>query len=346
MFVRGSLLVLVWYISLVLNNYVALSFPGISVYISRRTASEAFILGSVLWLGFSPLRKACCTGRWTEVLFNLFPVNMLALLVFSQRHLAASAGLLILFLCLLFLFAMLMGYDCRKEQPALEPGRHRRVFARFAVLAFSGCCTIPWLLVTFYYGVSTAEYTSSQSWLDSEMEESEEEDDPYAANISLLTCFQEDAWKNYTVQEQTDLIQEFVCFECSLLGIPEVPVTVSMLDDYTLGLYNDETNEISVSVEYLDLYSAEETMETICHETYHAYQFFCVDNTDWDSAISSTVYFDELRSWQENSENYISPSMAGYDAYASQPLEASAREYAEEEVERLLPYIYGENEDL
>ena len=51
---------------------------------------------TVAWLYWPPLKKCCCDGRWTEVLFNLIPMEMPLLLIFAQWHFVLFAGDLLL----------------------------------------------------------------------------------------------------------------------------------------------------------------------------------------------------------------------------------------------------------
>lgn len=70
-------------------------------------------------------------------------------------------------------------------------------------------------------------------------------------------------------------------------------------------------------------------METLCEEIYHAMEDYIVTNMNWNLSVIDTQYFQELCDWKENFENYTSYD---YDKYVSQPLEASAKKYAKEEI--------------
>ena len=72
---------------------------------------------------------------------------------------------------------------------------------------------------------------------------------------------------------------------------------------------------------------------------HHAFVHYTVENIDYDSElVQENYYYKQAREWKENTENYIS-SNTNYDEYRNQPIEADARDYAEERVEYYLEYI-------
>lgn len=146
-------------------------------------------------------------------------------------------------------------------------------------------------------------------------------------------------WKKWSVTEKITIMQRLVDFETEKLGIPSIPITADMIGEYTLGAYSNETNEMWINTEHLVRSSASECIQTICHETYHSYQYYLVKTLDWDNPALSTAYFEELRSWVKNQNNYKSAWIYGFSMYESQPLEVTAREYAEEETAEILKYI-------
>ena len=73
---------------------------------------------------------------------------------------------------------------------------------------------------------------------------------------------------------------------------------------------------------------------------WHAQQNYILENIDWESELMQSAYFAEIRAWRENASHYQDADISGYDAYAQQPLEASAAAYAEEETDLILSYIY------
>lgn len=93
-------------ISTVLMEIVTLTIQEIGLYLNYGTFRWLFIIFSVVWLSCSPLRKSCCDGRCTEVLFNLVPIEVLYMLLFAQWHFKAFLAILILILVAEIAFAV------------------------------------------------------------------------------------------------------------------------------------------------------------------------------------------------------------------------------------------------
>ena len=149
----------------------------------------------------------------------------------------------------------------------------------------------------------------------------------------------------YSIQEKITFMQALADMEAEILGIPSIPLKTEKLRAFTLGAYLSNTNEIRIDIEHLAKSSADECIDTICHEIAHSWQHFLVDNIDWESDISKNPYFNQARAWKENQDHYIQPAGMTFDSYESQPVEASAQAYAEEETVRILSYIYPNNRE-
>lgn len=121
-----------------------------------------------------------------------------------------------------------------------------------------------------------------------------------------------------------------------MLGVPDgTEVTVQPLDEDRLGYYSAASRQIVLSRSVLESGTAQETMDTIAHEAYHAQQAYVVENIDWDDAATQAAYYDQARRWLRN---YQSGYVLGDEdilGYYFQPVEADARAYAAEETERL-----------
>lgn len=68
----------------------------------------------------------------------------------------------------------------------------------------------------------------------------------------------------------------------------------------------------------------EDAVHAALHQTAHAYCSFLTANFDFASPVAACPYFDTLRGWKENQESYDTVERAGFDDYASQPLEREA----------------------
>lgn len=165
-------------------------------------------------------------------------------------------------------------------------------------------------------------------------------EDLYASSCTLFSCFEKSTWERFDVSERITVMQQLVNFESAQLGIPSIPVVAEKLDPYTLGAYSNETKEMWIDLEHLMESPVDECISTICHEVFHSAQHYLIENIDWNDSLYQSSYFDELRSWRFNSENYKNAELSGFDAYENQPLEMSARQYAERETEKILSYIH------
>ena len=164
-------------------------------------------------------------------------------------------------------------------------------------------------------------------------------DDLYLINSDLWGCFEENRWDEMSIKEKITVVQKLVDFESNALGVPTVPVNAALIGAFTLGAYDSETNEMWINTEHLANSTVEECIRTVCHETFHSSQYYIVSTLDWDSPATKTAYFDELREWQFNEENYKNAQEYGFSAYENQPLEVAAREYAEKESAKIMHYV-------
>lgn len=336
-------------ISTLLVEATTLTIQEIGFYLDYSQFRWLFVTFSVVWLCCSPLRKSCCTGQWTEVLFNLVPIEVLYMLLFAQWHFMAFLSILIFVLVVEVTFAISLGKDVAKcssfRQRQKQHKLNRAMLGRFTVLTLAMFTAIPCMIVSVSHGLHSPSYQADQEISLSSENGLAEDENIYENNIEFLLCFKEEAWKSCNIQEKTTLMQTLADMEAKILGIPSVPLSTEKLSAFTLGEYLCETNEVRIDIEYVANLSAKECIEIICHEMAHSWQHYLVDNIDWESEISKNVYFDQVRAWKENQNHYIQPTGITFDSYESQPVEASARAYAEEETDRILYYINSNDVD-
>lgn len=90
-----------------------------------------------------------------------------------------------------------------------------------------------------------------------------------------------------------------------------------------LGGYNPATNRIELNSTYLEKPDCEDLLNTILHESRHAFQNKCIINPD-----SVTVKNNIIDVWKDNFDNYISP-IFDFEAYENQEIEKDANYYAD-----------------
>ena len=90
-----------------------------------------------------------------------------------------------------------------------------------------------------------------------------------------------------------------------------------------LGGYNPITNTIELNSRYLEKPECEDLLNTILHESRHAFQNKCIVDPD-----SVTVKSNIIDVWKDNFENYISPFL-DFEAYENQEIEKDANYFAD-----------------
>ena len=154
-----------------------------------------------------------------------------------------------------------------------------------------------------------------------------------AANIGTVSNLLQDRWDTLNLNEKANTLQTVANIEASYLGLPhELNVKIDTLRESTIAQYDDRTHTITVSITYLESMPAEEMLDSICHESYHAYQHRLIDaynSVDVEYRDLLTFYFVPI--YEEEFQNYVD----GKDddlAYYFLMCEMKARDYAEESV--------------
>jgi len=325
-----------------------ISIVEIGLYLDRRSVELLYITLSVVWLSCSPLQRACRTGDILELFYNLVPIEIVAIITFGQYHFIIAVILIILVAVLLCLTIRIMKKEENKRE--FSERRHRSYthgIQRAAVLISAVIFAVPCFMSFFVYGLKAPTYEAEERlWeilSEDEIDETaatEEEPNPYEENKELLLYFDNDTWEDLSIQQRINVAQEFIDFQSELLGIPTIHVTAEKLGLFTLGEYSDDSNEMWIDVEHLATSAPEDVIRTLAHEVFHSYQHYLVNNIDWNTEVFQAAYFQELRDWKTNDEDYQQPYLNGYNAYSDQPLEVSARAYSVEETAKIVSYIY------
>ena len=302
-----------------------------------------FLSFTILWLRYSPCKYACQNGSLFELLFNLFPIEILLFFVFAQYNFIISLLIIIGIVILFLIFRHALMKD-KKTRDLSERNRKmlRKVKGRFFLMLASALVAIPCLMAIFIYQLKDPVLEPNME-LFPEISNSENEvssDQIVTQSDAIFGCFKEETWTLYSPEEKITALQLLSNYEAKKLGMPSVSVTAERLNMFTLGSYIQDTNNICIDLQHLQDSSAESTAKTLLHELYHAYEIYVISNIDWESDFANSAYFAEARAWKENNSNYIK-AVLDYDAYISQPLEASARDYAETESKEIALLING-----
>lgn len=105
---------------------------------------------------------------------------------------------------------------------------------------------------------------------------------------------------------------------------------IKVLPPFLNGYYNPEENRIVISAELVQHIEFETAIQTILHESRHAYQFMCVQNRELSKESRET-----LDTWQNNINNYVDAS-EDFEDYYKQPIERDARDFSEQIINHIL----------
>ena len=146
---------------------------------------------------------------------------------------------------------------------------------------------------------------------------------PDETTQTALEKFKPNNWEQLDTDEKHDAIKELVKCISDLQGLPDVP-EVEFLDDgdNSCGFYSERGNYIGINENYLE--DANEIVDTIAHETRHAYQHYRAELLEEPQ--------DQI--YKFNFEHYIAPEYdengfcVNFFDYYDQYVEAEARAFA------------------
>lgn len=137
-----------------------------------------------------------------------------------------------------------------------------------------------------------------------------------------LEKFYSDDWEHLSEEEKLCCLDKFADELAESLGLDEKPyISFYEADENDCGSYNSYNNTISINKSLLN--DPKELVDTLAHETRHAYQY--------QRANIGETYTDKL--YKVNFDNYVVPQMfegnyVNFNDYYNQFVEAEARAYA------------------
>lgn len=163
------------------------------------------------------------------------------------------------------------------------------------------------------------------------------EGETISKNMEAVLLLQEDRWAQLDATERLNLMKVIADIEANYLGIPKVSICTEVLDEHTFGHYNNSTRTITLNLSYLTTANANTMLTTVCHESYHAYQYRLVELYEGLKAEDrDLLLFNEAAQYRDEFVNYVDGS-DNYYAYSRQWCEADSEEYAEDAV---IDYYY------
>lgn len=156
----------------------------------------------------------------------------------------------------------------------------------------------------------------------------------------LAYVLDEDIWKEMDIGEKLDALQTVADMNRDFLGIShELNVASSNTRESVSGHYSDKSHLITIGLDSLLTDSAQDLVNTVSHEAYHAYQYRLVDqyeNADEDSRLlliyqDAAIYKEEFDQYIDGDDDFI--------GYYLQSCEMDARDYADTFTRNLLYVI-------
>ena len=110
---------------------------------------------------------------------------------------------------------------------------------------------------------------------------------------------------------------------------------VYVMPEGKFGGYDVNTNSIELNSSYLENPDCEDLLNTILHESRHAFQAKCIDHP-----ASVTVKENVIDVWKDNMDHYISPEF-DFEAYENQEIEKDANYFADSVMKNGTNLIYA-----
>lgn len=323
--------------------YCVVAVEPWGLYLSWREVLKLTAVVFVIWF-MLPVKKFFRCGGLPEAAYYCLPVEGIMLLFFAEYHAGLSIGLLAVSILLSVLICIFLLRYCWDKQP-LSKKRIRRLqcmIARCSIILMAGIWLFPSVYAFFIYNLQQPVYISDYVvWekvggsitVDEMMLEQEE----------ILLRLREEVWQGLELEERMDALQTVADIEAQKLMVEPVALQFYMLDEDVLGDYAPEEEQIRIDIQYVKEDTAQAAITTVCHEMFHHYQYYIVENIDWGTEVASMEYFAKAKAWKDNMENYTSSGVEYYE----QALEADARAYGEAEYEeyQIFLNLCGENQE-
>lgn len=155
-----------------------------------------------------------------------------------------------------------------------------------------------------------------------------------ANNIDIVSNLRQEVWETLSLAQKAATLQTICNIEAFYLGLPhELNLAIVTIPNArTIAQYNDSTHTVALNIDYLDSMEAEEILDSVCHETFHAYQHRLVDayesvSDDYKDLLTfhnANKYKDEFSSYIDGDDDPL--------GYYFQSCESTARVYAADAV--------------
>lgn len=199
-------------------------------------------------------------------------------------------------------------------------------------------CGLAMYLVTLIFGVHGRLYTGQISGIsDMAVEQAQ------AEHAVLCKSLDPDVWDTLTMEQRAELMQAICDYECTfVLGCEPVELHVGITSESSVvGEYSHAEKCITISTTLVENENVYEVLNTLFHESRHAYQHALADmyvsvNPYVDDAHKNLMPLAQAQSFYENFYDYAATD-GDFDAYYNQTVEKDSRTWAEQ---RVTTYYY------
>lgn len=194
-------------------------------------------------------------------------------------------------------------------------------------------------------GIYTLRVTLHSSIAHSKVSANKMSDESISENFDGLSLLYEETWERLSLDEKISVLQLVANIECTNLGLPhELNVCVLPLADYESGNYSDNTHSITINSSDVMQNDPSDLVNTICHESYHAYEHRLIDMYESSSEqYGQLKVFEYVVEYRNEFNNYTEyyPELDNFDDYYYQLCESDARDYADmREFEYYISFSY------
>ncbi len=162
----------------------------------------------------------------------------------------------------------------------------------------------------------------------------ETEEQTISSNIDTILKLQEEEWQLLSMKNKLNVLQCVANIEAYYLGISnELKVGAANLPKYTLACYSEDFHTIYINLEHLENDSADEILNSCCHEAYHSYQYRLVDAyNEAPEELQELLIYNNAAQYADEFAEYVDGN-EDFFSYYSQQCEEDARNYAENAVD-------------
>lgn len=203
-------------------------------------------------------------------------------------------------------------------------------------------CGLAFFCVTAIFGVRGYSHIGhTNDWTDLTQEQVQ------AQHVTLCTSLDSEIWDTLDVKKRLEILQAVCDYECLyVLGCEPVRINAGITSEKdTLGEYDNSEKSILISAQHVKNDSSIDVLNTVLHETRHAYQYALVEmyisvETHVDDAHQSLIPFREAQEYYREFNDYCPPKK-DYEKYYGQEVEKDSRAWARKRIEEYyVDFVY------